>query len=91
MVKSNVKSEGCPQCCTDTVVVLSKNMALVCAILNFIPFTTSYGTMIAACAGEKFRCDTMIHGWLQWLTAGLIGGWVWAILYGLWLMKAAKE
>mgnify|MGYP000857991083 FL=1 len=94
MVKIKASSKGgdnCPQCCKDTVVVLSKNMALVCAILNFIPFTTSYGTMIASCVGEKFRCDTMVHGWLQWLTAGVFAGWIWAILYGMWLMKAAKE
>ena len=84
-------AEQCPKCCTDTVVVLPKTMAMVCAILNFCPFTTSLGTMIAACVGEKFRCDTLIHGVLQWLSAGLIGGYIWAILYGTWLMKAAKE
>ena len=91
MGKVTVKSDGCPKCCTDTVVTLNKTMAMVCAILNFIPFTTSLGTMIAACAGEKFRCDTMIHGWLQWLSAGFIGGWIWACMYGMWLMDAAKN
>ena len=85
------KDSGCPKCCTDTVVVLTKNIAMLCMILNCIPFTVGYGTMIAACAGKEFRCDTMIHGWLQFFSAGLIGGWIWAILFGMWLMKAAKD
>ena len=88
---TKTKSEGCPKCCTDVVVVLSRCMAMTCLILNCMPWTIGWGTAIAACAGEKFRCDTLLHGFLQNLCAGVIVGWVWAILYGTWLLKAAKD
>ena len=82
---------SCPEACQDAVVSLPKGKAQCMAILNFIPFTCGYGTMISACLNESgFIYNVFLMGFLQWFTGGLIVGYVWSIMHGLWLMKAAK-
>ncbi|MCP4367039.1 MAG: hypothetical protein GY797_02825 [Deltaproteobacteria bacterium] len=50
----------------------------MCLILNII--WPGLGTMISACAGEKFQCNTLCHGVLQWLTSIVLVGWIWSII-----------
>ena len=83
---------SCPTCCTDAVVKLKPDHAKICAILNFIPFTSGIGTMVSACLYEEgFICNVFLMGFLQCLFAGFIGPYVWSIIHGIWLLEAAKN
>ena len=85
---SKEKADAAVACCKETVVKLEPTLALVCLILNII--WPGFGTMISACAGEKFQCNTLCHGVLQNLTAIVIVGWIWSIMQGLWIYRASK-
>ena len=37
--------------CKQAVVSLDHTLAIVCLVLNCIPFTSGVGTMVSACAG----------------------------------------
>ena len=84
------KADEAVGCCKEAVVKLDPTLALVCLILNCIPFTTSLGTMISACAGKEFKCNTLAIGFAQFFTAWLLVGYIWAIIHGIWLYKAAQ-
>ena len=77
--------------CKNSVVELERTVALVCLILNCIPFTAGVGTMVSACAGEKFNAIALIFGILQWLLLYLLIGWIWSICHGIWLLDASKS
>ena len=90
MDKAPKSADDCMKCCKDAVVPLDSTLALVCMILNIIPFTSGIGTCVSACAGDKFVCHTLVIGILQLLLAGLLVGWIWSIVHGIWLYKAKK-
>ena len=73
-----------------SIVVLEKDMALVCLILNCIPITSGVGTMISACTGKKFNCNALAFGILQFILTILIIGWIWSIVHGIWMLDASK-
>ena len=76
-------------CCKASVVKLTPKCAQCCLIVNCI--CPGFGTMLSACCnGNKFECMTLVNGWAQGATAGLLIGWIWSIMHGLWLVKAAK-
>ena len=77
--------------CKEAVVPLDHTLAIVCLILNCIPFTSGVGTMVSACAGGEFNGTTLLFGILQFLLAFLIVGWVWSIVHGIWLLDKAKR
>ena len=77
--------------CKKSVVQLEHSVALVCLILNCIPFTSGVGTMVSACAGKEFNCTALLFGILQWLLLFLLVGWVWSIVHGVWLLDASKR
>ncbi len=61
--------------------VVSKDLAITVLILNiFIPGT---GTLLLACTTDTHFNHFMIVGLLQFLSAGLIIGWIWSIVYGI--------
>lgn len=41
------------------------------------------------CNKEKFFCITLMMGFCQ--SNGGIVGWVWSVMYGCWIYKAAKQ
>ena len=77
--------------CKKAVVPLDHTLAVVCLVLNCIPFTSGIGTMISACAGGDFNCNALVFGILQWLLWFLLIGWIWSIVHGIWLLDAAKR
>ena len=38
--------------CNESYVVLEKDTAMICLILNCIPFTSGVGTMVSACVNK---------------------------------------
>ena len=48
--------------CKKAVVSLPRTLAIVCLILNCIPFFSGIGTMISACTGKKFNCNALAFG-----------------------------
>ena len=77
--------------CKKAVVPLDHTLAVVCLVLNCIPFTSGVGTMVSACAGGDFNCNALVFGILQWLLWFLLIGWIWSIIHGIWLLDAAKR
>jgi len=51
------------------------------------------GTWCSAwcCCGKKFRCDTLCHAYGQAILAGIVVGWLWSIMHGIWLVKVATK
>ena len=63
MKESNNAGGKAGNFCMDVVVALPSTLAIVCAILNFIPFTSGAGTLVSACVGKDgFRVDVLIVG-----------------------------
>ena len=77
--------------CKEAVVPLDHTLAVVCLILNCIPFTSGIGTMISACTGSDFNCNALLFGFLQLLLTIIIVGWIWSIVHGIWLLDKAKR
>ena len=76
--------------CKAAVVKLDRTLAIVCLILNCIPFTSGVGTMISACTGKDFNCNALLYGILQLLLTFILVGWIWSIVHGIWLLDASK-
>ena len=77
--------------CKAAVVELEHTLAIVCLILNCIPFTSGVGTMVSACAGKDFNGTALVFGILQFLLAFILVGWIWSIVHGIWLLDKAKK
>ena len=77
--------------CKKAVVQLDHTVAVICLILNCIPFTSGVGTMVSACAGKEFNLTALLFGILQLLLAVLLVGWIWSIVHGIWLLDASKR
>ena len=77
--------------CKASVVSLDHTLAIVCLVLNCIPFLSGVGTMISACAGDNFNCNALLFGICQLLLAVIVVGWIWSIFHGIWLLDAAKR
>ena len=72
--------------CEKAVVKMDKNMAILCLVLNCIPFTTGIGTMISACINPgKFNATALLFGILQLLLCILLIGYIWSIMHGVWI------
>ena len=77
--------------CKKAVVSLDHTLALVCCVLNCIPFTSGIGTMISACTGKEFNGTALLFGILQLLLTFILVGWIWSIVHGIWLLDASKK
>ena len=87
------KAKQAEGCCKEAVVPMNETCALVCLILNCIPLTSGLGTCISACAngcGPNFKCHTLGVGIAQILLTGLLVGYIWSIIHGIWMYKAKK-
>ena len=63
---------------------LSKTQALICLILNCIPFTSGIGTMVSACCDTRgSTCVIIFLGLAQLALTFLIVGWIWSIVHGM--------
>ena len=74
----------------------SECVATLLCILNMIPFTAGFGTIISGfiscCNGHKGSCCIVLMGFLQFLTMPLLCvGWIWSTRYGLKLYKPHLE
>ena len=72
--------------CAESYVELEHSTAVVCLILNCIPFLCGIGTMISACMGKEFNCTALVFGLLQWLLEFILVGWIWSIIHGIKLL-----
>ena len=88
---SSVAEKLGPGSCKSSVVELPIVLAYVCLVFNII--SPGAGTWWSAwcCCGEKFRCDTLCHGYGQSILAVIVIGWLWSIMHGIWLVKVAKH
>ena len=87
--QAQAKMDEAAGCCKKTVVSgLDKTVALVLLVLNII--WPGLGTAISSCLAPAFLCPALLHGFLQAITSWLIVGWIWSIIHGVWLVKAAK-
>ena len=75
-------------CCKDAVVKLDPTMGLICFILNIL--FSGLGTLISACAGEKFNGMALCFGLIQFFFAWTIVPWIWSIIHGMWLYQKAN-
>ena len=76
--------------CKNSVVTLSKCKAIMCLLCNF--FDAGTGTMLSSstcCNKKEFFCITLAMGFAQ--SNGGVIGWIWSIMYGLWMTKAADK
>ena len=71
------------------MVKLDNTRAIVCLVLNII--LPGSGSMVSACAGEKFNDTALMAGIVQFLTSWLIIGWVWSVVHGIWLVDKSIE
>lgn len=62
--------------------------ALIVLIVNIM--APGIGTMLAACFGSC-KISTLLVGIVQLLTAPLLIGWIWAIVWSIKLRKLAKQ
>ena len=77
--------------CKAAVVALPRDTALVCLILNCIPFTSGIGTMVSACTGDKFNMTALLFGILQFLLMFILVGWIWSIVHGIQILDKSKK
>ena len=68
--------------CEKSVVKCPEPWPLVFLILNII--LPGWGTMMSSyCDKEGLNTDALIIGFLQFLTAFIIIGWIWSIVWGV--------
>ena len=72
--------------CAESYVELEHSTAVVCLVLNCIPFLAGVGTMISACMGSQFNCTALVFGLLQWILEFLLVGYIWSIIHGIKLL-----
>jgi hypothetical protein len=73
-------------------IIPSVNILLAILLLIVNIFLPGVGTMIIACVNGKFQGEHIIVGILQFITAGIIIGWVWSIWWGiLFVQKSARS
>ena len=65
--------------CHGSVPHLSPTYAMTCMVLNSIPITSGFGTMISACAGDKFNPVTLLFGLCQFFLVLVVVGYLWSI------------
>ena len=71
-----------------SIVKVDKTMAMVLLVINI--FFPGIGTMINACMGSGgMVTDQIIVGLLQFFTAWLLIGWIWAIWWGIIMVQKA--
>ena len=69
---------------------LSKPVAIVAAILNFL--LPGFGTALAACAADDTVSKTqLVVALIQFLTSVVLIGWIWAIYWGYLLVMKAMD
>jgi TM2 domain-containing membrane protein YozV len=76
-------------CCPEeTINPTNTVMGIVCLVLNI--FFPGIGTMVNGCLGV--HCSTgIIYGILQLLTAPLLIGWIWSIIYGIKILQLSGK
>ena len=76
--------------CNAAIVKLPKDTALICLVLNCIPFLAGIGTMVSACTTSDFNCMALIFGLCQWFLQFILIGYIWSIVHGIWLFDQAE-
>eukprot|EP01080_Neovahlkampfia_damariscottae_P006399 gene6399-10406_t len=67
---------------------LEKNMAIIMLILNFI--SGGFGTIVAAFLNEGgFDVMTLVMGIGQFLTIWIGIGWIWGVVWGIFMVMKA--
>jgi hypothetical protein len=61
-----------------------KGLAIILCVLNII--FPGLGTVMLACVGNSFVPQHLVVGLLQFITAVCIVGWIWSILWGIFLV-----
>jgi uncharacterized membrane protein len=66
----------------------SKCMAIVLLVLNCI--WPGLGTAIMACMVREFMVENLVIALLQFVLAICVIGWVWSIIWGVFVLMKAK-
>ena len=80
-----VSKDGCP----DNKIIFSIGFARFILILNI--FFPGIGTIAAGCYDKSNRGEYIKYGIMQLLTACIIVGWVWAIIFSIKLLDNVKN
>lgn len=64
--------------------VLSKPIAIVILVINII--FPGIGTMLLSCIGGTFKREHLFVGLAQLVLAICVIGWIWSILWGVFLV-----
>lgn len=69
--------------------VLNPALAVILLIVNI--FLPGVGTMILGCLNGGCNWTHIIVGLLQFITAGIIIGWIWSIWWGILLVQRSAK
>ncbi|KAG2372865.1 hypothetical protein C9374_013072 [Naegleria lovaniensis] len=64
---------------------LDGNWHITILILNII--FPGIGTLVAACVSKKKKKYSIIFGLLQFFTSFLLVGWIWSVVWGIFMFK----
>ena len=73
----------CDKLQEESVVVVPSPFHIILFIVNI--FLPGWGTMISSCCSSNFNPLALIVGVIQFITAPILIGWVWSIIWG-WLI-----
>lgn len=69
----------------------AKPMGLICLILNLIPITSGIGTIVAGIQDKRNLVRDIIIGVLQLLFFWAIIGWIWSIIWGIFIYQKSPK
>ena len=75
--------------CKAAVIKVKPPLHIVLFIVNII--FPGWGTMISACMGKKFNCNTFLLGLIQCLFFWTLVCWVWSIFHGYWIYEKSSK
>ena len=77
--------------CHESYVELEHSTAMVCLILNCLPFVFGWGTVLSSCLGKEFNCTALVFGLLQWALGFILIGYIWSVIHGIKLLDISKK
>ena len=78
--------EDCTCCLDDEFFPddLTESKALICLILNCIPFTSGFGTILSVCFKSRNNANRIIClGLAQFILTFMFFGWILSIMHGI--------
>lgn len=73
----------CDKLQEESVVAVPPPLHIVLFIVNIL--LPGVGTMVSACLSSRFNPLALVVGLIQFITAPILIGWIWSIIWG-WLI-----